>query len=206
VRRALRSLPALLAVVAAAGGCASRPPLAVQRFVLEAPSGPLPAPAPGARVIALPPVRMNPAFLEPSLVYRIGPDAVEVDHYASLAAPPRSMLTTAIRAWLLREPFTKDVVTGLAGPSGLTVEIVVQELSGDFRDPAAPVAALDLEVSVYDGDPKPGSAPIFRKVYARREPLPHRTADAVVAAWSRSLASSMDELGRDLAAHCAGSR
>jgi hypothetical protein len=143
---------------------------------------------------------MNPAFLEPSLVYRIGPDAIEVDHYASLAAPPRSMLTTAIRAYLLREPFAKDVVTGLAGPSGLTLEIAVQELSGDFRDPAAPVAALDLEVSVYDGDPKPGSAPIFRKVYARREPLPERSSAAVVAAWNRALASVMKEFGADLAA------
>lgn len=199
MRRAARSLPALLAV-AALGGCASKPALEVRRFVLEAPAGALPAAAPDARVLALPPVRVNPAFLEPSLVYRLEGGRVEIDHYASLAAPPRALLTSAIRAYLLREPFAKDVVPGLAGPSGLTLEIVVQELSGDFRDPAAGVGALDLELAVYRGDPPPGSTPLFRKVYARREPLPDRTATAVVAAWSRALASIMRDVASDLEA------
>lgn len=199
MRRVARGLPALLSV-AALCGCASKPALEVRRFVIETPSGPLPAAAPDARVLALPPVRVNPAFLEPSLVYRLEGGRVEIDHYASLAAPPRALLTSAIRAYLLREPFAKDVVPGLAGPSGLTLEIVVQELSGDFRDPAAAVGALDLELAVYAGDPPPGASPLFRRVYVRREPLPDRAATAVVAAWGRALASIMRDVASDLAA------
>lgn len=198
--RAFRSLTAFLAVAAALGGCVSKPPLAVRRFVLDAPAGPLPTLAPDARVLALPPVRVNPAFLEPSLVYRLAGGRVEIDHYASLAAPPRALLSSVIRAFLLREPFVRDVVPGLAGPSGLTLEVVAQELSGDFRDPVAPVGALDLELAVYAGDPPPGATPLLRKVYSRREPLPDRSAVAVVGAWNRALASIMKEVGTDLAA------
>ena len=62
------------------------------------------------------------------------------------------------------------------------------------------MGVLALEISVYQGDPVPGSIPLFRKVYARREPLPQRTAAAVVAAWDAALASIMKELGADLAA------
>ena len=92
-----------LALAAAVAGCASRPPLAVQRYALAVPTAP---PRAGARRA---PRRASsrpdePAFLEPSLVYRVGGGRVEVDPYASLAAPPRSLLTSAIRAYLVRQP------------------------------------------------------------------------------------------------------
>jgi hypothetical protein len=194
-----RAAAAALALAAAFAGCASKPHLAVEHFAIEVPEGPLPAPAPDARIVALVSVRLNPLFLDPGLVYRVGGDRVEVDPYASLAAPPRSLLKTAIRAYLLREPGVKDVVQGLAGPKGLTLEITVDEMSGDFSRAGEPAGALSLTASVYAGDPAPGAAPTLRKVYARREPLPQRTAAAVVAAWNRALASIMKELGADLA-------
>jgi hypothetical protein len=192
------ALGSAIGTVLAVAGCVSRPPLAVRTYVLESPSGPLSAPEPGARVVSLPSVRVNPAFLGPSLVYRLEGDRVEVDPYASLAAPTRTLLTSVIRAHLVREPFVKDVVQGLAGLQGLTVEVVVQEMSGDFRSASAPVGALDLEVFAYAGDPAPGAAPLLRKLYGRREPLGERSAAAVVAAWGRALASILAEVGRDL--------
>lgn len=193
------SRAAALALVVAVSGCASKPHLSVEHFAIEAPGGPIPAPGPGARVVALTSVRLNPLFLDPGLVYRVGGDRVEVDPYASLAAPPRSLLKAAIRAYLLREPGVKDVVGGLAGPKGLTLEVTVDELSGDFSRPGEAVGALSLTVAVYAGDSVPGATPALRKVYTRREPLPERTAAAVVSAWNRGLASIMKELGRDLA-------
>jgi hypothetical protein len=187
-------------VLAAASGCASKPPLVVQRFTLAVPDGPIPDPGPGARLVALPPVRVSPVHLDPALVYRVGGGRVETDPYASLAAAPRFLVTSAIRAYLLRQPGVRNVVQGFVGPQGLTVDIVVQDMSGDFSRPGEPAGALSLEVSVYQGDPVPGSAPLLRKVYARREPLPQRTAAAVVATWDTALASIMKELGADLAA------
>ena len=150
--------------------------------------------------MSLAPVRVNPLFLDPSLVYRVGGDRVEVDPYASLAASPRSLLNEAIRASLLRQPAVRDIVSGIVGPSGLTVEVFVQEISGDFTRPGEPAAVLSLEVTAYAGDPAPGAPPLLRKVYTRREPLPKRTAAAVVAAWNGSLADIMKDLGADLAA------
>jgi hypothetical protein len=143
---------------------------------------------------------VSPVYLDPALVYRVGGGRVETDPYASLAAAPRFLVTSAIRAYLLRQPGVRNVVQGFVGPQGLTVDIVVQDMSGDFSRPGEPAGALSLEVSVYQGDPVPGSAPLLRKVYARREPLPQRTAAAVVATWDTALASIMKELGADLAA------
>jgi hypothetical protein len=191
---------AALVLAAAVSGCASKPPLAVQRFTLAIPDGPIPAPGPAARLVALPPVRVNPVYLDPSLVYRIAGGRVESDPYASLAAAPRFLVTSAIRAYLLRQPGVKNVVQGFAGPAGLTVDVVVQEMTGDFSRPADPAGVLSLEVSFYGGDPVPGTAPLLQKVYTRREALPERTAGAVVVAWDRALASIMQELGTDLAA------
>jgi hypothetical protein len=194
-------LLAVLASLAASGGCGtSKPALDVQRYTIEVPDGPLPAAVPGARLVALSPVRINPLFVGASLVYRVGGDRVEVDHYASLAAAPRSLMTAAIRAYLLREPGILGVVSGLAGSRGLTIEANLQEMSGDFTRAKEPAGVLSLEVSVYPGDPVPGTLPVFRKVYTRREPLPKRTAEEVVAAWNRALPSIMHELGKDLAA------
>lgn len=189
---------AVLLLAAAVSGCASKPPLVVQRFTLAVPEGPIPDPGPAARLVALPPVRVSPVFLDPSLVYRVGGDRVETDPYASLAAAPRFLMTSTIRAFLLRQRGVRDVVQGFVGPQGLTVDVLVQEMAGDFSRPGEPAGALSLEVSVYQGDPVPGSTPLFRKVYARREPLPRRTAAAVVTAWDTALASIMRELGTDL--------
>ena len=198
-RKSRTLFAAFAAAFLLATGCASKPHLAVEHFTINAPGGPLPERAPGARPISLAPVRVNPLYLDPSLVYHVGGDRVEVDSYASLAASPRSLLNEAIRASLL-QPAVRNLVSGLVGPAGLTVEIFVEEISGDFRRPEEPAAVLSLEVSVYVGDPSPGTLPVLRKVYARREPLPKRTASSVVAAWNRSLPSIMSELGADLAA------
>jgi hypothetical protein len=191
---------AVLVLAAVVSGCTTKPPLVVQRFALTAPDGPIPTPAADARLVALLPVRVNPVYLDPSLVYRVGGDRVEVDPYASLAAAPRFLMTSTIRAFLLRQKGVQDVVQGFVGPKGLTVDILVQEMAGDFSRPGDPAGVLSLEISVYQGDPVPGSAPLLRKVYARKELLPQRTAAAVVAAWDTALASIMTELDADLAA------
>lgn len=196
----LRRPLAALALAAAVSGCTSKPPLVVQHFTLAMPDGPIPAPGPDDRLVALPPVRVSPVFLGPSLVYRIGGGQVETDPYASLAAAPRFLMTSAIRAFLLRQPGVKNVVQGFVGPDGLTVDVILQEMAGDFSRPGEPAGVLSLEVSFYRGDPVPGTAPLLRKVYTRREALRERTAAAVVAAWDRALPSIMAELGADLAA------
>lgn len=205
MRPRLRPPIAALALALAASRCASKPPLVVQRFTLAVPDGAIPEPRPAARLVALPPVRVNAVYLDPSIVYRVGVGLVETDPYASLAAAPRFLMTSAIRAYLLRQPAVKNVVQGFVGPEGLTVDVVVQEMAGDFSRPGEPAGVLSLEVAFYSGDPVPGTAPLLRKVYTRREALPSRTAAAVVAAWDRALPSIMAELGADLASLPAGS-
>lgn len=195
-----RSACGVLLLAASLSGCTAKRPLVVEHFTLAVPNDPIPSPGPGARLVALPSVRVNPLFLDPSLVYRLDGGRVEVDPYASLAAAPRYLVTSAIRAFLLRQNGVRDVVQGFVGSGGLTVDVLVQDLAGDFSRPGEAAGVLSLEISIFAGDPVPGSVPLLRKVYARREPLPRRTAAAVVAAWNTALTSIVKELGADLAA------
>ena len=193
-------LTTVVLMAAALSGCLSRPPLAVRHFVIEAPSGPIPAPAPDARLVGLEPVRVNPVYLGTSFVYKVGENRIEADPYASLAAPPRSMLTAAIRASLVRETSVREVVDGPGGPGALVVEAYVQELSGDFTHTEAPAGVLSIEFTVLAGGVPPGTPPLLRKVYTRREPLPKRTASEVAGSWNRAFPQIMKEFTADLAA------
>ena len=181
-------------------GCLSRPPLEVQHFVIGAPEGPIPPPAPGARLVELEPVRVNPVYLQTSFVYQVGANRIETDPYAALAAPPRSMLTAAIRACLVRETSVREVIDGPAGPGAFVVVPYVQELAGDFTRPEAPTGVLSIEFAVLAGGAPSTAPPLLRKVYTRREPLPRKTAADLADAWNRAFPAIMKEFSSDFAA------
>jgi hypothetical protein len=75
------------------------------------------------------------------------------------------------------------------------MDVDLRELSGDFVHPEQPAAVI---VVAFEVCPPGAVSPIFRKVYARRSALSHRTADAVVAEWNAELADVLGELERDL--------
>jgi uncharacterized lipoprotein YmbA len=179
----------------AATSCLSRPALVPQLFTINPPAERAAVPD-RVRAIALRQVSVAPPFDGVELVYRIGPYRLERDPYASLAAPPATLLAEAIRTELARARFARENGAGEARPPGLLLDVEVRELSGDFirRDQPAGVLVIGFVVSPDAGPP------LFRKVYARRMALSHRTADAVVTAWNQELAEMMRELERDLEA------
>ncbi len=187
---------AVLALVA--GACLAKPALVAHAYSIDPPP-PLQAPrSPLARVISLRRVEVVSQFDGKSLLYRTGDHELERDPYASFAAPPGDMLTAAVREYLRNASFVRDVVEpGDELPADLVVEVYASELSGDFRRPGDAAGVLRLEFRVLQARGGP-DVPLLRKEYSRREAIPRRTADALVAAWNRGLSDVMREFLGDL--------
>jgi hypothetical protein len=191
-------LPAL----ALAAGCLARPTLVPALFSIDPP---VVAEAPrsaGAGVVSVGRVTVDPPFDGRPLVYRTGEHRLERDPYASFAASPADLLTTAVRAYLRRSALARDVVEpGGAPRADLLVEVRVAELSGDLRraDDAAAVLRLHFVV-VAGGGARQGAPALLQKEYSSRTRVARRTADAIVTAWNEGLAVIMKDFVDDLTA------
>ncbi len=201
--RSLRRPGALvLAAALAATACASKLPRTPQTFTIDPPAPRATAPATATRVVSLRRAEAAPTYAGSELVYRVGAHGIERDPYASLAAPPAWILTSAIRGYLNDAAFVRDVVVPGEGVSvDAAIEPAIVELAGDFTNPAEPAAVLTLHFRVLaqaSGAVVPGE--ILLKTYTRRVPLSRATAAAVVAAWNQALGEIMGEFLPDLKA------
>jgi uncharacterized lipoprotein YmbA len=205
---AIRSLPSgprlarlslVSAVVLATAACPSKLAMTPQTFTLDPPA-PRAVPAAGAtRVFALRPAEVEPAFSGVELVYRTGDHTIERDPYASFAAPPGWLLTSAIRVYLRDADFVRDVVAlGEGVPVDARIEPALLELSGDFTKPDAPAAVMIVHFRVLSGTMP--TRELLLKSYEARRPISHRTAEAVVAAWNADLGEIMANFLADLKA------
>jgi ABC-type uncharacterized transport system auxiliary subunit len=201
LRRAVTRVVAIGGALLAAGACASRLPRVPETFTLDAP--PVPAtPAPGAnRVVALRPAEVAPVYAGSEFVYRTGAHAIERDPYASFAAPPAWLLTSALRGYLRGADYIRDVVEPGGGvPVDAEIEPALVEIAGDFTG-ATPEAVMVVHVRVLA--PAPAASPareILLKTYTARRPISRNTAAAVAAGWNEALAAIAAELLADLRA------
>lgn len=197
-RRSARGL--LLAASLLVCACASKLPRTPQTFTIDAPEPRPVPPATATRVVSLRRAEVAPTYAGANLVYRIGPHDIERDPYASLAASPAWIVTSAIRGYLRDVEFIRDVVSpGDGAAVDAEIEPGLTELAGDFSNPSEPAASLTLQFRVLT--PASGATAArerFLKSYSRRIPLSQRTAAAVVAAWNRALGEIMREFLADL--------
>ena len=199
--RAVRAALALAASLLA-GACASKLPRAPEAFTLDPPA-PRATPAPGAtRVLALRPAESAPAYSGVEFVYRVGEHEIQRDPYASFAAPPAWLLTSAIRGSLRNADYVRDVVVvGEGVPVDAEIEPALVEIAGDFTDASRPMAVLVVHVRVLA--PAGAASPVrelLLKTYTGKRPVSTRTAAGVAAAWNEALAEIMAEFLADLKA------
>ena len=181
-------------VAAGALSCLSRPALVPQLFTLDPPTERAASPSGRGRAVAVRRVTVAAPFEGRELVYRTGAHRLERDPYATLVATPGALLGDAVREHLGRAGFAREVADPSEAPA-LPMDVDLRELSGDFTHPEQPAAVI---IVAFEVCPAGAVSPIFRKVYARRSALSHRTADAVVTAWNAELADVLGELERDL--------
>jgi hypothetical protein len=181
-------------VAAGALSCLSRPALVPQLFTLDPPMERATSPSGRGRAVVVRRVIVAAPFEGRELVYRTGAHRLERDPYATLVAAPAALLADAVREHLGQAGFVREVADPSEAPP-LPMDVDLRELSGDFIHPEQPAAVI---IVAFEVSPAGAVSPIFRKVYARRSVLSHRTADAVVTAWNAELADVLDELERDL--------
>jgi hypothetical protein len=199
VRVARRGI-VVAAAAALAAGCVSKEALVVQQYTIDPPPHGAVVDRDGAAIVSLARVRVAPPYAGTAFVYRVGAHRIERDPYATFAAPPGWMLTTALGGYLRNADFIRDVVEpGGELPVRMAIEVDANELCADLPDGGAGEAVLALQFHVYA--PAAGITPqkeVLRKTYARKRPLARRDADAIADAWNEQLSEIANEFLADI--------
>lgn len=191
----------LLAALALAG-CAFRPAPKPEYFVLDpgrAPSLRSMQSSVDAPTASVSFVDVAAPFAADGFVYQTSDHLWEVDPYNQFLVSPADMMTSVIRNWVRDSGLYASVAEPAAGGGqDYFVDCDLTELYGDFRNPAAPVAVLTLDVQVFHRTDR-GRVVVLRKRLTRSQPVAERRPGALVDAWNEALRVELNQLLRALA-------
>ena len=196
---ALALLAALYPVLGCRGLLTREHP-AQKRFLLEAERGEaLPAP-PGAPELEVRPFTASSHLHGKRFVYRLGPDRLDFDYYHEFWAEPERLVTDATIRWLARDGLFAFVAeAGRGGPGRLVLDGELSELYGDYRDPRAPRAVLQLRCALLDESGGASRVLLYRE-YSAAPAVAPASREALVAGWNDALREILAALEQDLAA------
>ncbi len=155
-------------------------------FVIEVQES-KPANPGNGQILSMSNFEISPRYADREFVYRTSPTEYESDFYNQFLTPPAVMITEETRKALASSSGFKFVV----GPSSaLTPNYVlagsINALYGDFRDPSAPAAVLEIEIFLHNENPaNPGI--VLHKRYMNSVALKERSPEALVTGWSQAL-------------------
>jgi len=172
-----RALPAALAAIALAAGCATSPPA---RFYTLS-GAPAPAAYASGVTVAVGPVSIPAAVDRPEIVVAVDANEVRLDEFNRWAAPLADGIALAVAADLAAQLSTPRVV--LLAQAGADTEYLVALVVQRFESAPGSHALVDAAWTVRRRD---GAASGGRTV--AREPAPERGYDALAAAHGRALA------------------
>lgn len=197
-RSALPSLLAIALLCGCLGLDLERAPPEQTRYLLDA-RRPANAPAAAARSALVLEVRSfhaAQAWANRPLAYRTGAHRVETDFYHEFLVPPGIALAELCRRWLAESGrFAQVVAPGMRTTPDLILEGEVEGLYGDYRDPTAPRAVLELLVMVTDAAGGPARLQVG---LAAEAPLDGAGPDALVRAFDAAFAEAMVKLEAEL--------
>jgi ABC-type uncharacterized transport system auxiliary subunit len=127
-------------------------------------------------------------FDSQSFIYRTGELSYERDPYADFLVAPSEAVDAALRGYLQESgAFQAVVEPGSALTPSLQLEAEIEQLYGDFRNPTAPAAVLQISFRFYNASNDIPQQVLLEKQYAHRTALKTRTAAAVMAGWNEGL-------------------
>lgn len=146
-------------------------------------------------------VKISPAFAGREMIYRVSETQFESDFYNQWLVPPAQGVNQSAREWLAKSGLFSTVVDeGSQAGSGLTLEITVNALYGDFRNPTDPKAVLELQAYVLRDTGKQYDV-VWKADFSRAEPFAFNRADqqALAASVNKAMGSVMAEMEMALA-------
>jgi cholesterol transport system auxiliary component len=190
-----------LASVFGLTGCISRPALNKQTFTFNAPAISATNVVTGDRVLGIRSLQIAAPFEGRSLVYRTGEFSYVRDPYAEFLGPPAEELLVPMRGWLRDSGnFIGVTEAGSALKPDLQVEINVNQLFGDFRQPEHPAAVVTMRFVFFNAPNGVPGKVILQKEYSRRIPLSAPTAAALMEGWNQALVEIVAEVSSDFRA------
>ena len=180
-------------------GCASRSPWKQEAFALTVPAAGEAGSAAHTNILCLRRVTVSPLFAGKPLVYRTGDNSYEQDPYAEFLVPPAQMLEQCWRQGLRAgHGFAGVLDPDSDRKSDCAMEVSVNELYGDFRQPDHPGAVLQMRLLLYSTQPADYGRVLWQREFAKRVPFAHRTPAALVAGWNAGMQASMEEVNTEL--------
>ena len=155
---------------------------------------------PGAdngQILSVANLNISPRFSDRSFVYRTSETEYETDFYNQFLSAPAILITEETRKALAASPF--KFVVGPASPltPNFVLEGSINALYGDFRNPSAPSAVLEVEFFLHSENPaRPGV--VLQKIYRKAVPLKERSPQALAQGWSAALEAIVAEFVSDL--------
>ena len=154
---------------------------------------------PDSGVLLVEPVRVDSAFAHKAFVYCTAPQVFESDFYHEFLVPPETALTDLLRAWL-QGGGTRVVSPGNRAAPTHALEVVVNELYGDFRDVDTQRAVVSLRATLLDAKDKI----VLQRSYSATVDLADRERASLVRGWNVAVETVFADLERDLRPHLVG--
>ncbi len=143
---------------------------------------------------------IDSSFGSRGLIYRTDEFSYEQDFYNEFIVSPASMITDKIRTWLSLSPCCQDVLNpGTIIDPSYILEGNVTALYGDYRDKTAPVAVMEIRISLLQAKQDTDPAIIFSKTYRSSIALQNSGPEGLVAALDKCLVEILTNLEKDLA-------
>lgn len=152
----------------------------------------------GTSVLSVPNLYISPRYADRNFIYRTSETEYEADFYNQFLSAPATMISEEVRQTLASAAPFKFVVgsTNSLIPN-YVLEGSINVLYGDFRNPAAPAAVMEIEFFLHNENPgNPGM--VLQKRYRESVPLKETSPEALVRGWSEALEGIIDVFVADL--------
>ena len=167
-------------------------------FVLEVNRNVNPSNSPGNGVLQIANIRVSPRYEDKGFVYRTSGSSYESDFYNQFLVSPAALLGEELRKGLAQSQIFRHVINASSQLEPTHVlEGVVDALYGDFREPGAPKAVLEMEFFLRKESASKADI-VAAKRYARSVAVNGRSPEALVKGWNEALDAILSALVADL--------
>jgi len=167
-------------------------------FVLEVNRNVNPSNPPGNGVLQIANIRVSPRYEDKGFIYRTSGSSYESDFYNQFLVSPAALLGEELRKGLAQSQIFRHVINASSQLEPTHVlEGVVDALYGDFREPGAPKAVLEMEFFLRKESASKADI-VAAKRYARSVAVNGRSPEALVKGWNEALDAILSALVADL--------